>query len=36
MKPSVCPECQGKGTVTVKTGMAVKRQKCPICWKGKI
>lgn len=32
MKPTRCPECEGKGTIRVKRGAFVDTAKCPRCW----
>lgn len=35
MKPSRCPECDGKGTIRVKRGAFVDTVQCPRCWPSK-
>lgn len=32
MKPTRCPECEGKGTIRVKRGAFVDTVQCPRCW----
>jgi len=27
-----CPACTGKGFVETRSGLAVKRERCPKCW----
>lgn len=27
-----CPVCTGKGFIETKSGLAVKRERCPKCW----
>lgn len=29
----VCPECEGKGYIYKRWGLASKRENCPKCWK---
>lgn len=35
MKPSRCPECDGKGTIRVKRGAFIDTVQCPRCWPSK-
>jgi len=35
MKPSRCPQCEGKGTIRVKRGAFVDKVQCPRCWPAK-
>lgn len=28
-----CPVCSGKGFIETRTGLAVKRDRCPKCWR---
>lgn len=32
MKPTRCPDCEGKGTIKVKRGAFVDTVQCPRCW----
>lgn len=32
LKPSRCPECDGKGAIKVKRGAFIDTIKCPRCW----
>lgn len=35
MKPTRCPQCEGKGTIRVKRGAFVDTVQCPRCWSTK-
>jgi len=32
MKPTRCPQCEGKGTIRVKRGAFIDKVQCPRCW----
>lgn len=32
MKPTRCPQCEGKGTIRVKRGAFIDKVHCPRCW----